>query len=223
MFLKRALTDLRVVWKLLSVGYTSQAAVVAAALFEHALAVNSLAGSKFRLEEYVNTERGDIPWGPQQLAKILAEQERREAVAMGRSFSSRDYELRWGYVYVSYKYLCKIKHPTFRSTAHDAGATQVREREFSVMAAPDVRLEDLPQKVIVLMISLSRILQAVRHFALSLECDFSDDYTQAFWKRLLSVEPHALAAAKSVSDPLPFDIRDTVLHDQLSQVRLRLS
>ena len=46
LFLKRALTDLRVVWKLLSVGYTSQAAVVAAALFEHALVVNSLAGSK---------------------------------------------------------------------------------------------------------------------------------------------------------------------------------
>ena len=143
---------------------------------------------------------------------------------MGRSFSNRDFKLRSGYVYASYKYLCKIKHPTFRSSVHDAGATQVRNREFSVMAAPDIRPEDLSQKVVVLMISLSRILQAVRHYALAMECDFSEDYTQAFWKRLLTVEPNALSAAKSVSNqPLPFNIRDTVLHDQLLQARLSLS
>ena len=51
LFFKRALNDLRGVWLLLTAGYTSQAASVAASLFESALATTCLLQSndRFRL------------------------------------------------------------------------------------------------------------------------------------------------------------------------------
>jgi hypothetical protein len=69
MFLKRTLTDLRSVWILLCFGYTSQAASVCAALFEHALTVNCLAGRAENVKKLLKAG-GDLPWSPTELSKI---------------------------------------------------------------------------------------------------------------------------------------------------------
>jgi hypothetical protein len=67
MFLKRTLTDLRSVWILLCSGYTSQAAAVCAALFEHALSVNCLAGHVENAKQLLKTSDGEATRRPPSL------------------------------------------------------------------------------------------------------------------------------------------------------------
>ena len=212
LFLKRSLNDLRAVWVVTCMGYTSEAAAIAAALFEHALAVEALAGSEARARELQESSSGDLPWSPLELAKIHAQLLREEAVICGKNFADDDYERLWREVYSAYKYLCKIKHPTLRSTSHDAGSTNLRDREFVVMAAPDLRQEDLSLKATVLMISVSRVYQAVRRFSLHSECDREQPYYQDYLRRMRGVVPSARDAYKSlVADPLPFGISDAAI------------
>jgi hypothetical protein len=70
LFLKKTIMDLRCVWLLISQGYTSQAAAIAASLYENALVVICLAGSPERAKELQNTKYGDLPWSVTQLAKM---------------------------------------------------------------------------------------------------------------------------------------------------------
>jgi hypothetical protein len=92
LFLKRTLTDLRSVWVLLCTGYTSQAASVAAALFEHSLAVNALAGNPSNVQQLKASQHGDLPWSPMQLSRMMAEQMREEAKTNSEPFTDKDFE-----------------------------------------------------------------------------------------------------------------------------------
>lgn len=207
MFLKRTLTDLRSVWLLVCFGYTSQAAAVCAALFEHALSVNCLAGRPENTKKLLKTTDGDLPWSPIELSKFVALQAKETAKSSGAAFTSRDYDLIWREVYSGYKFLCKIKHPTLRSVSHDVTNTSVKANEFVVMAAPNFQPEDLPLKVTILAIGISRTTSAVDRFASSIECSKEDVRFQSFDARLSRVPSATLAACKKVStSPLPFDI-----------------
>ena len=219
-FLKRSLNDLRAVWLLTHLGYTSQAASVAAAIFEHSLAVNALAGSPQNAQQLENDRSGDLPWSPIQLSRIHADQQRQEAQRSGKPFSDQDYERMWREAYLAYQYLCKIKHPTLRSTLHDAPSASITEGEYVVMAAPDLRTSDLPVKATVLTISMSRVYQAIRRFTLSLDCDTTSESYVDFLARMAKVCPAvAEAFAYFVKRPLPFDVADTRVMQEYHALR----
>ena len=212
LFLKRALNDLRSVWILTQTGYTSQAASVAAALFEHALAATCLGGSMRRVSELEANKSGDLPWGAQALSMMLARRWQREAQEDGKPFGQDEYEKAWREVYSGYKWLCKIKHPTLRSVSHDAFAASAKSDQYVVMAAPDVRDEDLAVKATVLMICFSRVYEAIRQFARALDCDEGVEYCRDFEARLDAAHSGAIEAYKTLAQrPLPFDIRDSPL------------
>lgn len=208
MFLKRALTDLRTVWLVTHIGYTPQAATVAAALFEHALTVNCLAGSPERAKELKDSKLGDLPWKPKELSRFAAEQRGVEDRAQGKKPDRKAIDISFRNIYSEYKFLCKIKHPTIRAASHDIGGTRVGADQYVVMAAPDLRKEDLPLKAIILVISIGRCFQAVRHFALSLEPNKNSDYCMDFLRRMNSIPRDVVDAHQKVTNgaPLPFGI-----------------
>jgi hypothetical protein len=212
LFLKRALNDLRGVWILTQTGYTAQAASIAAALFENALAATCLAGSPANASKLQASKSGDLPWGAKALSKMVARRWQDQARQEDKPSNEREYEKNWRQAYLGYKWLCKIKHPTLRSAIYDAPATSVRSDEYVVMAAPDIRDEDLAVKAQVLMISISRVYEAIRQFARALECDKGQHYYDEFIDRLQTAHSGALEAYDDiVQSPLPFDVRDTKL------------
>ena len=71
LFMKRCLNELRAIWLLLNLGYTSEAAAVAAAIFEAALLVTCVAGDKSLAEKCLASRSTQMP-GPKELCKIYA-------------------------------------------------------------------------------------------------------------------------------------------------------
>lgn len=211
LFLKRILNDLRTVWLLVCTGYTSQAASVAAALSEHALAVSCLAGSPANARRLVSEKTGDLPWSPVQLCKMHARELALEKKEQGKPFDEHYYEKTWREVYFAYKLLCKIKHPTLRSAVHDSFSTYAKQGAYVVMAAPDTSGEDLPLKAIVLLISLARCYSAIRSFFMSLECDENHAQYADYCERAATIIPDALEAYDSLEGTLPFSIDDIAL------------
>lgn len=211
LFLKRVLVDLRGIWLLMRVGYTSPASAVGASLFEHALSVINIAGSPAKAQDVIQSPAGDVPWTPLELCKNLALKYWDEAKREGKKFDEKDFEDQFGYAYAHYKYLCKIKHPTLRSTYHDSKSTQTAPDGYVVMATPNLREEDQPLKAMVLALSLSYCVKAIRAYADALECDKSDAYYISFEKRLEDVQSSILNTAKDIikeDAPLPFTISD---------------
>lgn len=171
MFLKRVLNDLRAVWLLLVRGYTSQAASVAAALFENALVVSVVAGNEARAREVKRVD--GVPWSTLQLTKFQAKIAQRDAEAKGKPYTPKECEELWQLTYYQYKWLCQLKHPTPQAAIHDLGVTLVDDRQFAVLALPDMRKENLPVKVGVLAGSLSRTFEAIKRYGLACKCDES--------------------------------------------------
>lgn len=215
LFLKRCLNDLRATSLLIRVGYTPQAASIAASLWENALVVSVVAGHPTEAQELQNAGDGEIPWGPISLAQKLADLWQEEALRKSQPFPDSEREKAWREVYSAYKWLCQIKHPTVRSTKCDAPATTVDSDAYVVMAAPDIRDADLVVKGTVLTISFSRSLEAVRRFALGTDPHRLVETNSPFWRRFKSAESAALEAFRVVrSRPLPFDIADSSLARQ---------
>lgn len=215
LFLKRCLNDLRATWLLVRVGYTSQAASIAASLWENALVVSVVAGRAAEIQELQNAGDGEIPWGPIRLAQKLADLWQEETLRKSQPFPDSEREKAWREVYSAYKWLCQIKHPTVRSTIYDAPATTVESGAYVVMAAPDMRDADLVVKATVLTISLSRSLEAVRRFALGTDPHRLVETNSPFWRRFKSAESAALEASRLIrSRPLPFDISDSTVARQ---------
>ncbi|MCJ7585089.1 MAG: hypothetical protein MUO30_10025, partial [Anaerolineales bacterium] len=187
LFLKKTLNDLRSTWVLLQYGYTSQAASVAASLFENALTVTCLAGNDVNTKKLQNNKSGDLPWKVQQLAKMLSQQWQEEARILKRKFDKEDYEKAWQEIYSGYKWLCKIKHPTIMSAAHDALSTSLISGEYVVMAAPDIRPEDIAVKATILAMAINRVYGAIRSFSFALECDTKLPEYKRFVKRMQDV------------------------------------
>jgi hypothetical protein len=222
LFLKKALTDLRVVWLLLEVGYSSPAASVAASAMENALTVSALAGHHDRATELLATADGDIPWGPMQLAQFRAQRWLQDGVVDGKLFGPNEYELAWREVYSGYKWLCKIKHPTMRSATHDAGASQLASTDYVVMAVPDTREIDAPVKATVLTVTTNHVKAAIIHFAQALEYEPASAAFAHFATRLELVDA-GLAAAYAGPASLPFHIGESKLAQEWSTLRQNAS
>jgi len=208
LFLKRTLNDLRAVWVLLLKGYTSQAGSVAASLYENALATVVISRSKTASSELQRSSDGELPWGAQELSKKAAsiwveEQKQNEAANNGL-----EYEKTWRYLYATYKWLCQIKHPTLKSTFHDSEATSLEPTSYVVMAAPDLRKENLPVKCAIAAVAFSRTHDAISAFAQTLNPDRKKESYKDFERRMTVSSKEALDAAKTlVKGNLPFTIR----------------
>ena len=213
--LKRVLADLRSVWLLLLAGYTAQAAVVAASLWEHALAATCVAGHPERADAVINSRGGDIPWTPSNMAEMAVQ---------GHDGFQRSAELRAIELYAAYKWLCKVKHPTLRSLTHDAGATAIFDtRDYAVMATPDFRAEDLPVKALVLTIAISRTLESAQRFVKASQPDESHERFTAFRDRADSAQRSLTAAYKEATGrkPLPFTLKTDAIERRYRDLRGR--
>lgn len=222
LFLKKALNDLRSAWILVRIGYTSQAAAVVATLFENALTVNCLAGQSANVKKLKKNKSGDLPWTPIQLSKILAGQWRDYYRGTGETFEKDDYELAWREIYAGYKWLCKVKHPTMDSVLHDAKSTATDPGEYVIMAAPDIRPENLAVKATILVIALSRLREAIRSFVLARQVDETSQEYKEYSERMVKVLNETKEAYNiTVTEPLPFVLGDSSLKRDFARLKAK--
>jgi hypothetical protein len=158
LFFKRALNDLRGVWLLLRAGYMSQAASVAASLFESALATTCLLQSNNNIADFQADPHGEIPWSITKMARMAVQGE-------GKKPQSKEFENSWRALCAHYSWLCQLKHSSRSSVIHDTTASTLTEKKYVVMALPNVREEDVPVKSMVAIISLQRMLECTEAFA----------------------------------------------------------
>lgn len=183
---KRVLNDLRSVWLLLRYGYTSQAASIAASLYENALGTVCLTISSKNVETYLASEPGELPWSPKEMAKMVVGHE-------GKTPGTKDFENGWRSLYAHYVWLCQIKHPTMPSVVHDTSATTVRD-SYVVMALPNVQPEDLPLKAQIAIIALRRTQESIEALANAFGFKGNLPDTHRFSERLLRAKEEAWAA-----------------------------
>lgn len=211
-FLKRCLTDLRAIWSLLQIGYTSQAGCIAAAAFENALVVEAISNNDEKAKKIMENDSGDSPWTVVNLCKLHADQAKEEAEILGKDFTDKEYEITWMQLYSAYKWLCKIKHPTIPSALHDIGASSFNKEEYVIMAVPDIRGEDISTKYIILTIVINRIRSAIRNFAFGSGVDINDHGVKEWLLRFNSIITDAMNVYSSREiGELPFSITDKKL------------
>ncbi|OAT71893.1 hypothetical protein [Parageobacillus thermoglucosidasius] len=210
--LKRCLTDFRVLWNLLLTGYTPQAGSIAASLFETALSIPYLLKNREAIQDIKNNN-GDIPWKVPDLCKNIA--------SIQYKSDKYQYELGWREIYAAYKWLCKIKHPTLRSTLHEGLSTSIRENEFVVMAIPDIRQEDLAVKMTILTISISRLCDAVFCIHNELKLDKDNERYKKWLEKINAVPPNVGKIYKKITKiiDLPFTIGDEKISRDYKQLR----
>ena len=91
-----------------------------------------------------------------------------------------------------------------------------------IIAAPDIRPEDLPVKATILTISISRTLDAIWSFACGLECDTGLPAYECFCKQLDNVVLEAKEASRELlTGALPFDLRDSTLARDWAKLKSR--
>jgi len=201
LFLKRILNDLRVIWNLLSLGYTSQAGSVSAAAFENCLIVNCIAGNVGRTNRFLKSTSGQSPWSVTELCRMYTKQLQKKSDAQDTSD--------WEVLYSQYMWLCKLKHPSLGSATHDALATGISENEYTIMAAPDDRTEDLPSKSFVLAVAVLRTEEAIESFADAKELDYEHTRVSNWRRRLDSIAGNLDQAVDPIirRSNLPFDYK----------------
>lgn len=203
LFLRRVLNDLRAVWVLLRTGYTSQAAAVAASLYENSLAVGCLAATESNIAKFLQSENGELPWSPMQMAKMTVESE-------GREVGTKDFENQWRALYAHYVWLCQIKHPTRQSVIHDTVGSKLPCERYVVMALPNVKPEDVSVKAMVAIIALTRTVECIEAFAraLGFKDEMPSDYRLK--ERLESAKrSYCLAFTEVKNDANPISIRQS--------------
>jgi hypothetical protein len=179
-FLKCTLDDLRATWLLIQRGYTAQAAAVAAALFENALAAAVIAGSTELAKQARKSKDGEIPWGAKELCQLDTKREIEIGKLNGKTYNQKMYEDDWTISYFHYKWLCQVKHPTWQAAMHAIQSTVVKENEYAVRPGPNNLEDDFQVKARVLAVSLIKSLQAVKSFFLSLEGDEKSEEYSSF-------------------------------------------
>jgi hypothetical protein len=183
-FLKRALNDLRCVWILIERGYSTQAASVAASLYENALTAAILASDEKLAIEARKTKYAEIPWTPKQLAQLNARREIAFQEKTGKRSTNKEYEDAWTISYFNYKWLCQIKHPTWQAVHHDVRGALVTENEYAIRPGPNNVKEDMQLKARILGVSVTQVFVASRSFVLALECDESTPEYESFEKKV---------------------------------------
>jgi len=159
LLLRRVLTDLRTIWLLCVNGYTGQAGVLCASLYENALTIEAVADSHKRAKQVLSSPGGGQPWSVKTLAEIAA---KRLTQDPRRSEKAKSVEEERDFIYFSYRWLCKLKHPTIPSLLYEAGATQTGVRRFAVSAMPDVAQRDVCNKGMILASAVNRTWYAMR-------------------------------------------------------------
>lgn len=209
-YFKRVLNDLRGVWSLLRNGYTSQAASVAASLYESALATICLLQNDKNAEALKQHPHGEVPWGPKVMAKMVVRGE-------GRSDGTKEFENAWRALYGHYVWLCQIKHATPDSVIHDTRASKIGEKGYVVMAIPNVGKDDISTKATVAIISILRTLECMKAFTRALGFEelpdtdgFAEKYSRAresAWQAFESLRktqsPISLARTRFAKDYPP--------------------
>lgn len=210
LFLKRLLNDLRATWNLLLLGYTSQAGSVAAAAFENALIIICVADNNRRARKLLSSKSGGSPWSVAELCKMYANQLGSEKLEeLSADLNGVDY---WEIVYAQYQWLCNLKHPTIPSALHDAFSVSLTGDDYIIMAAPDVREEDLPNKAFILVTIILHTWEAIESFTLSREIDDEDSKVISWTKRFESIGTNISKAFSPIRKNmhLPFDHRGRI-------------
>lgn len=214
LFLKRLLNDLRATWNLLLLGYTSQAGSVAAAAFEISLITSCIAGNFQRAEKIWHHESGGSPWPVANLCKMYVHQLKEQDEKYGEASSDQEYDTLSEALYALYQWLCKVKHPTLPSALHDAFSVSLTGNEFMIMAAPDTRVEDLPNKAFILSVTILRVKEAISSFALARELDYDKSNVISWQNRFDSISTNLDKAVDPIMKmPLPFDYKGHMSKD----------
>jgi hypothetical protein len=158
LYLKRVLNDLRGVWLFLLSGYTSQAAAIAASLYESSLSSQCLSLNKENVKKFQSAKDGRISWSKADMAKMIIRADKEITTDVQRKEVADA-------VYKHYNWLCDIKHSSRGSIIHDARATQAPGRGYRVMALPNLSEDDFDFKVTIALISLIYTLDCVKAFA----------------------------------------------------------
>lgn len=206
-FLKCSLDDLRGVWLLIERGYTSQAAAVAAALFENALTAAVIAGSEELARQASKSKDGEIPWGAKELCQLDTKREMALKPQGEKGALQKEYEDGWTISYFHYKWLCQVKHPTWQAATHAIRSTVVKDREYAVRPGPNNLDDDLQVKARVLAVSLTKALQAVKSFFLSLDGDEASKEYNAFEDKINKVHFGVMELIKKqYGKPSPIEV-----------------
>ena len=208
-FLKCTLDDLRGMWLLIEAGYTSQAAAVAAALFENALTAAIIAGSAELAKKALNTKHAEIPWGAKELCQLDEKREINIAQHRGEKLTQKEYEDGWTISYFHYKWLCQVKHPTWQAAKHAIKATAVSKIEYAVRPGPNNTPQDVQVKARIIAVSLTKSLQAVKSFFITLDGDEHSVEYEAFEEKVNKVHFGVIELIKlQYGKPSPIEVLD---------------
>lgn len=183
LFLKRCLNDLRALWNLLVMGYSTQAGTIAAALFENALIINCVLSNSKRAAELRRSQSGHIPWTVADICKYHILE------INSADNSSKDIEYQTACLYAHYVWLCMLKHPNMQSVLHDALVTNTPGEGYCIMASPDARKEDIPIKLTILLISINRLTNAIDSFSKACKIDRTNEQVVKWQKKFDSIVP----------------------------------
>jgi hypothetical protein len=164
LLLKQILTDLRVIWNLVSSGYTLQAATIAATHFEMTISLQYIIGNEERAKQFLVNNDGDLPWKIIDLCKFVSKKEQKAYISQGKPYTQEEYELNWRALYVDYIWLCKIKHPSMQSLLHGSSSTKLKNGNYVIMSFPDITESDLPTKTNILVSVTYHTYSAILEF-----------------------------------------------------------
>lgn len=138
---------------------------------------------------------------------------RREAAAelAGTPFTEKERSSAGEITYFTYRWLCKIKHPTTPSLIHEASGSRLDAGTFVVMALPNVHENDLTLKGLILTNATLEAKASIRTFSEAHEPDRDSPAYRSFASRMDGITPRLSGAFHSVcSEPPPFllDQRD---------------
>jgi hypothetical protein len=198
MYLKRSLTDLRVIWKLLLLGYTSQAATVASATLEHVLISACLPGNRNMASQILNSDPLDSPFKVTELCDIFGQNMYEEAKALGMNITIEQNEQKKKDTYEMYKWMCKIKHPTLGSVAYSALASDWEWRKSITEVTPDARVEDLANKSNIIGFTVDHIYEGIFKYALYTGVDWEDKSVKVWKDRFFSIRNRVYAVHNQI-------------------------
>lgn len=203
LYLRRALSDFRSVWIMISSGYTSQAALSAGSLFESCRAATCLTYpeyiAEFESKLGAQGKAAELPWKPKKMAEMVALKQ------MTSTDTKIDYENSWRALYARYVWLSQIRHSTFQSVIHDISATRLGDdNRYVVMACPNFSEEDMPVKLGVLFGALADMQHVISDFASAIgyPADQSDQCFDDRMKRVGEILAELMRNYDSKANPI---------------------
>jgi len=204
LLLKRLLNDIRAVWLLLLFGYTSQAASIAAAAMENALIICCVTTDHRKAARLM--ESGSSPWSVYELCRMhdsgykWLKKKKKDKDDIDLETASRG-------DYAVYQWICKFKHPHMVSVLHDAYSVAI-EDTYGIMAAPDDRIEDLPNKIYILEIMIIFGCDAINSLVEAKALEEGNPKVVAWQKRFSSIVGNFEEIMKNFDNMnLPFDYK----------------